>query len=82
MCVCVCVQSQQLRCPNRIGDTIVDLFDLLFIDSLERTMGERDVDRETEREQTLHPGISRASPSASGTYPCSVSEPALLNMKR
>lgn len=62
----------------------MDPFDLLFIDSLERIMGERETatDRETEREETLHPGISRASPSASGTYPCSVSEPALLNMKR
>lgn len=60
----------------------MDRFDLLLIDSLERIMGERDADRETEREETLHPGISRPSPPASGTSPSSVSEPALLNMKR
>lgn len=42
----------------------MDPFDLLLIDSLERMVGEgeRDADRETEREETLHPVISRASP--------------------
>lgn len=32
------------------------------------------------QEETLQPGISRASSSGSGTHTCSVSKPALLNM--
>lgn len=41
-------------------EIIVDPFDLLLIDSLERIVREGDADRETE--ETLHPGISRSSP--------------------
>lgn len=75
--------SQQLCYPKRIGrHHCGSLWSAVHRFSWKDHGRERATDREMEREETLHPGISRASPSASGTYPCSVSEPALLNMKR
>lgn len=72
--------AQQSCSPYRIGRHHCELsFDVQLVGSLERIAGE--MQPETDREETLHPGISGASPSVSGTYTCSVSEPALLNMK-